>query len=78
MIYDISFDLMIFDLGWPVKVRCCYMYVVIWICVTNEQIWLPGNYGSDFEQYLTWPNFTFGQLFTWIGTYNDHKWLSMG
>ena len=27
-------------------------HVVIWICIHNEQIWLPGNYGSDFEQYL--------------------------
>ena len=28
------------------------VYVIIWISVNNEQIWLPGNYGSDFEQYL--------------------------
>ena len=28
------------------------VHVIIWICINNEQIWLPGNYGSDFEQYL--------------------------
>ena len=29
------------------------VHAIIWICVNNEPIWLPGNYGSDFEQYLT-------------------------
>ena len=28
------------------------VHVIICICVNNEYIWLPGNYGSDFEQYL--------------------------
>ena len=28
------------------------VHVIICIYVNNEQIWLPGNYGSDFEQYL--------------------------
>ena len=28
------------------------MHVIIWNSVNNEQIWLSGNYGSDFEQYL--------------------------
>ena len=28
--------------------RVCY-HMNLW---NNEQIWLPGNYGSDFEQYL--------------------------
>ena len=25
-----------------------------------------------------WPNFTFGQLFMWIGANNDQIWLPMG
>ena len=28
------------------------VHVIIWMCVNNEQIWLPGNYGSDYKQYL--------------------------
>ena len=58
------------------------LHVVIWICVNNEQIWLPGNFGSDFEQYLNrlqLDNFSFGQLFRWIGTYKTtyglKKWF---
>ena len=30
------------------------------------------------EQIITWPNFTFGQLFMWIGANNDQIWLPMG
>ena len=30
------------------------VHVIILMCVNNAQIWLPGNYGSDFEQYLNW------------------------
>ena len=56
---------MTFGLGWPltfkdqIKVFECLVgciswivHVIIWICVNNEQIWLPGNYGRDFEQYF--------------------------
>ena len=35
----------------------------------NKQFW------AMFEPTSTWPNFAFGQLFTWIGIYNDHIWL---
>ena len=41
-------------------------------------------YGLDdwfwamFELTWTWPNFTFGQLFMWIGANNDQIWLPMG
>ena len=28
-----------------------------------------------FEPTSTWPNFTFGQLFLWIGVNNDQIWL---
>ena len=41
-------------------------------------------YGLDewframFEPTLTWPNFTFGQLFMWIGANNGQIWLPMG
>ena len=31
-----------------------------------------------FEQIITWPNFTFGQLCMWIGANNDQIWLPMG
>ena len=31
-----------------------------------------------FEPTWTWPNFTFGQLFMWIGANNDQIWLPMG
>ena len=31
-----------------------------------------------FELTWTWPNFTFGQLFMWIGANNDQIWLPMG
>ena len=31
-----------------------------------------------FEQIITLPNFTFGQLFMWIGANNDQIWLPMG
>ena len=31
-----------------------------------------------FEPTWSWPNFTFGQLFMWIGTNNDQIWLHMG
>ena len=30
------------------------------------------------EQIITWPNFTFGQLFMWIGANNDQIWIPMG
>ena len=30
------------------------------------------------DQMITWPNFTFGQLFMWIGANNDQIWLPMG
>ena len=39
------------------------------------------SYGLDewfwamFEPTWTWPNFTFGQLFMWIGANNDQIWL---
>ena len=42
------------------------------------------SYGLDewfwamFEPTWTWPNFTFGQLFMWIGANNDQIWLPMG
>ena len=42
------------------------------------------SYGLDewfwamFEPTWTWPNFTFGQLFMWIGTNNGQIWLPMG
>ena len=38
----------------------------------NKRFW------AMFESTSTWPNFAFGQLFTWIGIYNDHIWLPMG
>ena len=54
-----SWSLTLDDLHRPDRGNVCLMgciywilHVVIWICVNNEQIWLPGNYGSDFEQYL--------------------------
>ena len=31
-----------------------------------------------FKPTWTWPNFTFGQLFMWIGANNDQIWLPMG
>ena len=31
-----------------------------------------------FEPTWTWPNLTFGQLFTWVGTNNDHIWPIAG
>ena len=40
-------DLLITCISWIV-------HVIIWICVNNKLIWLPGNYGSNFEQYLNW------------------------
>ena len=40
------------------------------------------SYGPDewfwamFEPTWTWPNFTFGQLFMWIGANNDkNRWI---
>ena len=42
------------------------------------------SYGLDewfwamFEPTWTWPNFTFGKLFMWIGANNDQIWLPMG
>ena len=33
---------------------------------------------TKLEQIITWPNFTFGQLFLWIGANNDQIWLPMG
>ena len=42
------------------------------------------SYGLDewfwamFELTWTWHNFTFGQLFMWIGANNDQIWLPMG
>ena len=42
------------------------------------------SYGLDewfwamFEPTWTWPNFTFGQVFMWIGANNDQIWLPMG
>ena len=42
------------------------------------------SYGLDewfwamFESTWTWPNFTFGQVFMWIGANNDQIWLPMG
>ena len=67
-IYGLSVDLIIFDRGWPwftlncqIRVIDCLVscislivYVTIWICVNNVliHVWLPVNYGSDFEQYL--------------------------
>ena len=46
----------------------------------NEQIWLPGNYGSEFEQYLTGLQldtiYNFRSPFTWTGTTNTYDFLS--
>ena len=42
------------------------------------------SYGLDewfwpmFEPTCTWPYFTVGQLFMWMGATNDHIWLPMG
>ena len=42
------------------------------------------SYGLDewfwamFEPTWTWPNFTFGPLFMWIGANNDQIGLPMG
>ena len=42
------------------------------------------SYGQDewfwamFEPTWTWPNFTFGQLFLWIGANNDQIMTSYG
>ena len=33
---------------------------------------------TKLEQIITWPNFTFGQLFMWIGANNGQIWLPMG
>ena len=33
---------------------------------------------TKFEQIITLPYFTFGQLFMWIGANNDQIWLAMG
>ena len=33
---------------------------------------------TKLEQIITSPNFTFGQLFMWIGANNDQIWLPMG
>ena len=38
----------------------------------NKRFW------AMLEPTSIWPNFTFGQLSTWIGSYNDHIWLPMG
>ena len=57
------------------------VHVIIWLCVNNEHIWLPGNYGrfwAIFESTSTGPNFTLGHIFTWTGTNNDHIWLPIG
>ena len=40
------------------------VYVIILICVNNEQIWLPGSYGSDFEQYLN--RFQLDPISLWV------------
>ena len=32
---------------------------------------------TKLEQIITWPNFTFGQLFMWIEANNDQIWLPM-
>ena len=37
--------------------------------------WLDEWLWAMFEPTLTWPNFTFGQLFMWIGANNDQIWL---
>ena len=34
--------------------------------------WLNKRFWAMFEPTSTWPNFAFGQLLTWIGSYNDH------
>ena len=42
------------------------------------------SYGPDewfwamFEPTWTWPNFSFDQLFMWIGANNDQIWLPLG
>ena len=33
---------------------------------------------TKLEQIITWPNFTFDQLFMWIGANNDHNMTSYG
>ena len=40
--------------------------------VLDEWFW------AMFEPTWIWPNFTFGQLFMWIGANNDKVWLPMG
>ena len=32
---------------------------------------------TKLEQIITWPNFTFGQLFMWIVANNDEIWLPL-
>ena len=44
--------------------------MVLWGQVSVDKIKL--------EQIIIWPNFTFGQLFMWIGANNDQIWLPMG
>ena len=41
-------------------------------CGLDEWFW------AMFEPTWTWPNFTFGQVFMWIGANNDQIWLPMG
>ena len=41
-------------------------------CGLDEWFW------AMFEPTWIWPNFTFGQLFMWIGANNDQIWLPMG
>ena len=33
---------------------------------------------TKLEQIITWPNFTFSQLFMWIGANNNQIWFPMG
>ena len=47
MTFKGQIDILIACISWIV-------HVIIWICVNNKSIWLPGNYGSNFEQYLNW------------------------
>ena len=114
-----TFEGQIEVIGYLVGCISWIVHVIIWICVNNEQIWLLGNYGSDFEQYFirlqldpisllvnfshelaqimttydflsakqvilsnVRTDFNLTQILFWstfekISTYNDHIWLGL-
>ena len=47
------------------------------IMTRYDFLWARWVILSNFEPTWTWPNFTFGPLFMWIGENNDHIWLPM-